>query len=231
MSERVRPPAESTPRAGVGAGRALLRRYSVLFWDFDGVIKESVEVKGAAFERLFAPFGAELATRVRRHHEQHGGVSRYEKLRLYLRWAGQPASDAEVDGYCELFSAAVRQAVIDSDWVPGAHEYLQENHRRQTFILISATPQRELEEIVRAVGGSDWFHAIHGSPLVKADAVSSALEELECAREDALVIGDSESDCEAALKAGVAFLLRRTAFNAALQSRYTGHACLHFGDG
>lgn len=229
MSERARPPAESTPRAGTS--RALLRRYSVLFWDFDGVIKDSVGVKGAAFERLFAPFGAELATRVRRHHEQHGGVSRYEKLRLYLRWAAEPASDAQVDGYCELFSAAVRQAVIDSDWVPGAREYLQENHGRQTFILISATPQQELEEIVRAVGGSKWFHAVHGSPVVKADAISSALAKLPCAREDALVIGDSDSDYDAAMKAGIAFLLRRTTFNMALQSRYAGPKCLHFGDG
>ena len=229
MSERARPPLESMPRAGVD--RALLRRYSVLFWDFDGVIKDSVEVKGAAFERLFAPFGAELATRVRRHHEQHGGVSRYEKLRQYLRWAGEPASDAQVDGYCDLFSAAVRQAVIDSDWVPGAREYLQENHGRQTFILVSATPQRELEGIVRAVGGSEWFHAIHGSPVAKADAIASSLAELKCARDDALVIGDSDSDYEAATKAGIAFLLRRTTFNAALQGRYTGPACLHFGDG
>ena len=106
------------PRADTGAQsvhRSLLPRYAVLFWDFDGVIKESVEVKGLAFARLFAPFGREFAARVRAHHEQHGGVSRYEKLRLYLRWAGQSASAAEVDRYCALFSEGVRQAVIDSD--------------------------------------------------------------------------------------------------------------------
>src|SRR5262245_6133557 len=139
-----------TPRSSLtegGADLAMLRRYAVLFWDFDGVIKDSVDVKGAAFERLFAPYGVALATKVRRHHEQHGGVSRYEKLRLYLRWTGEASSDAEVDRYCELFSAAVRQAVIDCAWVPGAREYLQENHGRQTFVLLSATPQIELEEI------------------------------------------------------------------------------------
>ena len=36
----------------------MLRRYWTLFWDFDGVIKESVAVKSDAYERLFAPFGA-----------------------------------------------------------------------------------------------------------------------------------------------------------------------------
>jgi phosphoglycolate phosphatase-like HAD superfamily hydrolase len=216
--------------AASSALHQLLGRYTVLFWDFDGVIKESVAVKGTAFAELFAPFGAELAARVRAHHEQHGGVSRYEKLRLYLRWAGEAASDEQVDRYCDLFSAAVRQAVIDSDWVPGAREYLDENCARQSFVLISATPQQELEGIVRAVGGTRWFLRVHGAPLVKADAISRSLADLECAREDALVIGDSDADHEAAAKAGVAFLLRRTPFNAALQGRHTGPACGHFAD-
>jgi|TARA_Y100000310_G_C20511448_1_gene729077 beta-phosphoglucomutase-like phosphatase (HAD superfamily) len=29
----------------------------VIFWDFDGVIKDSVNVKTRAFEKLFLPFG------------------------------------------------------------------------------------------------------------------------------------------------------------------------------
>jgi len=210
------------------ADHTLLRRYAVLFWDFDGVIKDSVGVKGAAFERMFVPFGTDVAERVRRHHEQHGGVSRYEKLRMYLRWAGETASDVQVERYCERFSAAVRQAVIDSDWVPGAREYLDENHDRQTCILLSATPQQELEGIVGAVGGAHWFHAIHGAPGAKADAIARSLAELRCRSGDALMIGDSDSDYEAATTAGIAFLLRRTTFNAALQRRHTGPACAHF---
>jgi phosphoglycolate phosphatase-like HAD superfamily hydrolase len=211
-----------------GVDHAMLQRYAVLFWDFDGVIKDSVGIKGAAFERLFVPFGPSVAARVRRHHEQHGGVSRYEKLRLYLRWAGEVVSDAQVERYCDLFSEAVRQAVIDSDWVPGAREYLDENHGHQAFILLSATPQKELEGIVSAVGGAGWFRAIHGAPATKADSIVRSLVELGCAPRDALLIGDSDSDHEAAAKTGIAFLLRRTALNAALQARHTGPACAHF---
>ena len=39
----------------------LLKNYDVIFWDFDGVIKESVEVKSNAFEQLFSPFGKEVS--------------------------------------------------------------------------------------------------------------------------------------------------------------------------
>ena len=135
----------------------MLRPYTTLFWDFDGVIKDSVSVKSDAFERLFAPFGAELAARVRLHHESNGGMSRYEKFPLYLRWAGLEASEAEVARYCGLFAAAVRQAVIDSPWVPGAREYLQSNQWRQRFVLVTATPQDEIEDILAALGLASCF--------------------------------------------------------------------------
>jgi beta-phosphoglucomutase-like phosphatase (HAD superfamily) len=76
-----------------------VRDRRVLFWDFDGVIKESVGVKTEAYTRLFEPFGAAVAARVREHHEAHGGMSRFEKLPLYLGWAGRSSSPEEIEHY------------------------------------------------------------------------------------------------------------------------------------
>ena len=67
------------PEAGRNAVD-LLAAARIVFWDFDGVIKDSVAAKSDGFEKLFRPFGAEVARRVRQHHEAHGGVSRYEKI-------------------------------------------------------------------------------------------------------------------------------------------------------
>ena len=47
-----------------------LIRARLVFWDFDGVIKESVAVKTEAFVQLFSPFGAEVAAALR---IQYGG--------------------------------------------------------------------------------------------------------------------------------------------------------------
>jgi HAD superfamily hydrolase (TIGR01549 family) len=210
---------------------ALMRARSVLFWDFDGVIKESVAIKADAYEQLFLSFGESVARRVRAHHEANGGMSRFEKIPLYLQWAGAAASAVETERYCALFSAAVLQAVIDSPWVPGAREYLETNHRRQRCVLISATPQQEIEEITRALGIAPYFCAIHGAPAAKRDSVGAALARWACARERALVIGDSQSDYEAAVAAGVEFLLRRTPLNRALQCEHAGPQCGDFSDG
>ena len=41
-----------------------LKSAKIIFWDFDGVIKDSVEVKSAVFGQLFLPFGKIVAKKV-----------------------------------------------------------------------------------------------------------------------------------------------------------------------
>jgi phosphoglycolate phosphatase-like HAD superfamily hydrolase len=208
-----------------------VRDRRLLFWDFDGVIKETVDVKTAAYVRLFAPFGAALAARVREHHESNGGMSRFEKVPLYLQWAGETASPAKVARYCELFSTAVFQAVLDSAWVPGAREYLMANQAVQRFVLVTGTPQVEIERILAILGIAECFVAVHGAPTAKAAAMVGTLAHLDCRGEDSLMIGDSEADFRAAIAANVPFLLRRTAQNVLLQRSYRGPQCEDFLDG
>jgi phosphoglycolate phosphatase-like HAD superfamily hydrolase len=208
---------------------AQLRDYQTLFWDFDGVIKESLAVKAEAFERLFAAFGPGVAQRVREHHERYGGVSRFEKLPLYLEWAGQDSSASAVARYCELFAAAVFKGVAESPWVPGAREYLEAHHGHQTCMLVTATPQEEIEKLLSLLGIAGWFREVHGAPVTKTDAIRAALGRLPCRR--ALFIGDSAPDLAAAQAAGVEFMLRRTPFNRELQHSYRGPQCDDFRGG
>ena len=56
----------------------------IIFWDFDGVIKDSVQIKSKAFGNLFAQFGNIISKRVIEHHESNGGMSRFEKIPIYL---------------------------------------------------------------------------------------------------------------------------------------------------
>jgi phosphoglycolate phosphatase-like HAD superfamily hydrolase len=157
-------------------------------------------------------------------------MSRFEKIPLYLRWAERTATPEDVERYCALFSGAVRQAVTDSAWVPGVLEYLQENYARQSFVMVTGTPQSEIEEILSALGIAHCFRQVHGAPVRKVQAITLALNYSGCRREDALLIGDSEADHEAAREAGLDFLLRCTAFNRALQQVYAGPQCENFID-
>ena len=62
-------------------------KYDLIFWDFDGVIKESVSVKTDAYLELFRPYGSDVCKQVKNHHLANGGMSRFDKIPLYLKWA------------------------------------------------------------------------------------------------------------------------------------------------
>lgn len=191
--------------------------YPYIFLDFDGVIKESVEIKSEVFESLFLKFGDKIARRIRRHHEQNGGLSRYEKLPLYLRWAGQVGSEDQVVEWSDLFSSMVKQRVVDADWVPGVIDFLNQKVGRAKMFIVTATPQQEIEEIVQEIGLASYFSAVIGAPLGKSQAIKSLVSRFSISSEDAVMFGDTYSDLEAAKANQVNFILRRTSLNLRLQ--------------
>jgi phosphoglycolate phosphatase-like HAD superfamily hydrolase len=200
----------------------LIDRAELIFWDFDGVIKDSVSAKTSAFEKLFLPYGQKIVQKVKQHHEANGGVSRFEKMPLYLSWAGEDVSDELVDKFCNLFSEAVLQSVIESPWVPGVYEYLTSHHREKYFVLVTATPQGEIEKILFALEIDHFFRQIFGAPTKKEDAIRLVLEKQKGVPDDALMIGDAEADLQAAEANSILFLLRRTPQNLHLQNCYDG---------
>jgi phosphoglycolate phosphatase-like HAD superfamily hydrolase len=208
----------------------LLRRATLVFWDFDGVIKDSVSVKTDGFEKLFAGFGPSFAARVRRHHEAHTGVTRGEKIAVYLGWAGEVASPARIEELSRRFSALVMQAVIDCDWIAGTREYLLANCGRQTMVLTTATPQQEIESILDALDIRRCFAEVFGAPTSKADAIRTVLRRTQCPQEHAVMVGDSDADLRAAAENRLPFLLRRTSLNESLQRSFSGPMYDHLHD-
>ena len=206
----------------------MLHSHKLIFWDFDGVIKDSVDIKTRAFVQLFQPFGVEVAERVRAHHEANGGMSRFDKLPLYLGWAGVEPTEYRVSAYCEQFSQLALQGVIDAPWVPGAEDYIRSNPHRQIFVIVSATPQEELEQILLVLDLRKCFFAVFGAPTSKKGAISMTLESYKIDPKHCLMIGDAKADWDAAQVNHVPFLLRRHATNGQVFKDYTGDSVEDF---
>ena len=197
----------------------IFKKIKYIFFDFDGVIKESVEIKTDAFEQLFLPFGMDIARKIREHHEENGGISRFEKLPIYLDWAGQYLSKQLISEYSEKFSWLVKQKVIDAPWVPGVLSYLQNNYKKQQFFLVTATPQQEIEYIICQLKIEKYFRQVVGSPIGKIEAVNMLLNRYNIDLNQAVMVGDSSSDYDAAKQNLISFILRKTKFNKNLQER------------
>ena len=102
-------------------------RYEAFFFDFDGVLADSVEVKTRAFAKLFEPYGTEIEAKVVDHHRRNGGMTRVDKFRHYYKeFLQEPLNDEMLDSLCRKFSQLVVDEVVESPEIPGAEKFLQE---------------------------------------------------------------------------------------------------------
>lgn len=181
-----------------------------IFYDFDGVLAESVEVKTRAFYQLFAHKDEALARQLVAYHRAHGGVSRFRKFDYFQETllGGAPLSDADREELDRAFSQLVVDGVINSDWVPGAREML-ERHRGMSYqFVVSGTPETELHRIVEARGMAQYFDEVRGSPATKSVLTAELLQSYGLVPRACLFIGDAMTDYEAAMAHGMGFVGR-----------------------
>ena len=169
--------------------------------------------------QLFLPFGKQISKRVKDHHEENGGMSRYEKLPIYLKWAGKKNLENTIYEYEKDFSKLVFERVIKSPWVDGVLEYIKNNFENQSFYIVTATPQNEIEMILDKLEIAKYFKDVVGSPTSKKDAVKTILNNNNQNPKKAIMIGDSISDYEASEQNNIQFILRKTEFNKKLQKQ------------
>ena len=184
-------------------------KYDLIFWDFDGVIKESVSVKTDAYEELFKSYGSDVCKQVKNHHLANGGMSRFNKIPLYLKWVGLEQNDLEVQNYCDKFGRIVKDKVITSAWVPGVQDFLHSNKEKYIFIIVSATPQDEIEEICKALNFDCVFLKIYGSPASKAESIKISMLHFGVDASSCVMIGDAQADIDAAQDNNIDFIFRR----------------------
>ena len=208
-----------------------LTTYSkVIFWDFDGVIKDSVEAKSLAFENIFSSYGSNISNKVRLHHERNGGISRYEKIPLYLSWVDEKITDEKIQRFCNKFSLIVRQSVTESPWVPGVLSFIKNNYKKNKNILVTATPKGEIDEILKILKIEYLFDRVYGAPATKKNIISAELERLSIVPSDAIMFGDSHSDYDAAKYNNILFILRATELNKMLQKKCKERTIRDFND-
>ncbi len=185
-----------------------MRSIQAVFLDFDGVIIESVDIKGLVFGRLFNQYPEHVDEIVAYHHA-NGGVSRFEKIRyIYKEILKQQLTEKQFNRLCNDFSRLVFQRVLECDYVPGALEFLDKYCHKVPLFVVSGTPHEEIAEIVKAKKIDNYFRGVFGSPTSKGEWVKKILQEKKTAPQKTLFVGDAMSDYNAALENHVPFVAR-----------------------
>ncbi len=194
-----------------------------IFFDFDGVLCESVQVKTEAFRQLYASYGQEVADAVVAYHQAHGGVSRYDKIRYYHKTLlHTDISDTELQKWSNRFSELVMAGVIAAPEVPGTTSFLKEHWHQYTYWVITATPTDEIKAILTQKGWGTYFSGIFGSPEKKGHWARYILNAQKLDPTQVVFVGDALADKKAADDNGITFILRHTPDNKMLFTGYDG---------
>jgi len=190
-----------------------MKPVDAIFFDFDGVILESVDIKGWAFGKLFESY-PENVNEIVSFHIANGGMSRFDKFRyIYKNILNKPLLDKEFDSLCLKFSDLVFKRVLKCEFVPGALEFLEKHYKSKNFYIITGTPQEEIEEIVYSRGLGKYFKGVYGSPTDKVFWVKKIITEEKLKRETTIFVGDAMSDYNAAKENHLKFVGRITEDN------------------
>lgn len=179
-----------------------------VFFDFDGVIADSLAVKKEAFATLFAPWGKEVQAAAVRYHKANGGMPRHSKLRHCMEvLAGQETDEAELANLVQRFADLVFDAVVAAPLLPHVQETLQAlQQARIPAFVVSGTPEEEMQTIVRRKKLSPYFQGVFGAPRHKSATVREVLSHSNFSPPCCLFIGDALADFKAARENSLAFL-------------------------
>lgn len=169
--------------------------YQAIFFDFDGVLVESAEIKTVAFRALYQDSTEAVQDAVVAHHLAHEGISRLEKIRYCHReFLGIDLNDDALGQLAGRYSALVKDAVVDCEGVPGALDFLRVENGKRPIFVVSGTPEPELRDIIERRGMQDYFTAVHGSPRHKGPIITDLLLEYALEGPSCLLVGDAMTD-------------------------------------
>ncbi|TAM37199.1 HAD family hydrolase [bacterium] len=185
-----------------------LSKYSSFFFDFDGVIVDSLDIKTEAFGELFNKYGKAISKKVMDYHRNNGGVSRYEKFKYYYKnLLGREINSKIINMLDRYFSRLVVKKVIAAPYIKGAKAFLKRlNSESKNCFIISGTPQKEIRYILKQKKINRLFNEILGSPKDKTKNTAGLLKKYKIDAKEAIFFGDAKSDYKAAKKNKIYFI-------------------------
>lgn len=192
-----------------------------IIFDFDGVILDSNDVKTGAFYQMYIQYGESVAKKVVEHHKKNGGISRFEKFKIYhKKFLNIDISQSMLDDLCQKYSEFVVKGVLNSKYVPGSLEFLKSNFKKYNFFISTGTPDSEIIHILEKLNISKYFKDVYGSPSSKDFHVKKILSKYNFQCDEVIFVGDALSDLNAATKNNITFIGRITMNNELLNQKY-----------
>lgn len=182
-------------------------QFSTILWDFDGVILNSMKIKGDGFVELFKEYDQKAVQKLEQYHYANGGISRFEKIKYFFsNILKQNITENEVEKLAEMFANIIAKKLFDkSNLIDETVEFIKDNYKKYDFHIVSGAEHNELNKLCALFELTQYFKSIHGSPTKKDILVKNVIEEYNYQTKDIILIGDAITDYNAAVKNKITF--------------------------
>jgi len=185
-------------------------RWDTIILDFDGTLVESVGIKDAAFEELFKSFPSHLDA-IMRYHLDHNAIIRFKKFEyIYKNILKLPYTEKVEKDVSQKFSNLVFNKIVKCPYVSGALKFLKRYHAVIPLHLVSVSPEKELNRILKARNIQHYFKQIYSSKWKKVEAIKDIILKERTLSDKTVFIGDTYEDYLAAKAVGIFFIGRNS---------------------
>ncbi len=178
-----------------------------ILWDFDGVILDSMRIKGDGFVELFKQYDLKCVKKIEKYHYQNGGVSRFDKIRyFYKKILKKNISDNEVLYLANKFAEIIKKKIYTkTNLIDDSIFFIKENFSRYDFHIVSGSEHKELNHLCSFFKIDKYFKSINGSPIKKEILVKNIIKKFNYSVNEIILVGDAITDYKAAKKNKIKF--------------------------
>ena len=182
-------------------------KYHFIFWDFDGVILNSMAIRDVGFVKTLKEFSEDKVNLLLIYHRQNGGLSRYVKFRYFFEEIlNKSVSEDKILHLANEFSLIMKKELANKDLLFNETvSFIQETQHKIKHVIVSGSDQNELRFLCEKLEISMFFNGIYGSPTAKIKLVDLLIELEQVEKNKACLIGDSKNDLEAAMVNNISF--------------------------
>ena len=186
-----------------------LNKYKTWFFDCDGVLLDSNQLKSESFYEVALPYGKENAQALVECNKRLGGVTRFEKFRYFFETILEKKTfEKELEKALNNFSTLVCEKLINCPETSGLRDFLSSLPTNTRKYVVSGGAQSEIQYVFKQRGLDIYFNGIYGSPDSK-EVIMSNIVKLPDVKYPAVFIGDSRYDYEIAMRFNIDFFFMK----------------------
>jgi len=184
-----------------------LKYKKAIFWDFDGVIIDSMPIREKGFREVLSNYPKSEVDKLIDFHTKNAGLSRYVKFNYFFECirieSNTENKEAEL---AKRFSDIMKEMLPDRELlILDVINYIKKSPHINMHI-VSGSDGEELKFLCKKLEIEFLFKSIEGSPTPKGSLVKNLMSNFKYNKEEVCLIGDSINDYEAAFENDIDFI-------------------------